>query len=126
GRRRLRLASCASAMDYATQFLITLAVVLCVAAVSTVLFQRRRQPVVLGYIIAGLLVGPHVPFPLVADSQTIEGLSELGVILLLFTIGLEFTVGRLLRVGASAGMIAIVEISGMIILGDMTGRRLGW
>src|SRR5262249_27973821 len=113
-------------MDHANQFLINLAMVLCVAAVTTVLFQRLRQPVVLGYILAGLLVGPHVPFPLVADSQTIEGLSELRVILLLFTIGLEFTVGRLLRVGASAGIIAVVEISVMVILGDLTGRAFGW
>src|SRR5437762_13274170 len=111
---------------HANVFLTNLAMVLCVAAVTTVVFQRLRQPVVLGYILAGLLVGPHVPFPLVADSDTIHGLSELGVILLLFTIGLEFTVGKLLRVGASAGIIAVVEISVMIILGDVTGRMFGW
>jgi CPA2 family monovalent cation:H+ antiporter-2 len=114
-------------MDHhANVFLTSLAVVLCVAAVTTVLFQRMRQPVVLGYILAGLIVGPHVPVPLVADSETIHGLSELGVILLLFTIGLEFTFGKLLRVGASAGIIAVVEISVMIILGDLTGRLFGW
>jgi K+:H+ antiporter len=107
-------------------FLTNLAMVLCVAAVTTVVFQRLRQPVVLGYILAGLLVGPHVPFPLVADSETVRGLSELGVILLLFTIGLEFTFGKLLRVGASAGIVAVVEISVMIILGDITGRMFGW
>jgi len=75
-------------MAHANVFLTNLAIVLCVAAVTTVLFQRLRQPLVLGYIIAGLLVGPYVPFPLVADSDTIHGLSELGVILLLFGIGL--------------------------------------
>ncbi len=111
---------------HANVFLTNLAMVLCVAAVTTVVFQRLKQPVVLGYILAGLLVGPHVPFPLVADSDTIHGLSELGVILLLFTIGLEFTVEKLLRVGASAGIIAVVEISVMIILGDVTGRMFGW
>ena len=111
---------------HANVFLTNLAIVLCVAAVTTVVFQRLKQPVVLGYILAGLLVGPHVPFPLVADSDTIHGLSELGVILLLFTIGLEFTVEKLLRVGASAGIIAVVEISVMIILGDVTGRMFGW
>src|SRR6267143_899498 len=111
---------------HANVFLTNLAMVLCVAAVTTVVFQRLKQPVVLGYILAGLLVGPHVPFPLVADSDTIHGLSELGVILLLFTIGLEFTVGKLLRVGASAGIIAVVEISVMIILGDVTGRMFVW
>jgi CPA2 family monovalent cation:H+ antiporter-2 len=111
---------------HANVFLTNLAIVLCVAAVTTVVFQRLKQPVVLGYILAGLLVGPHVPFPLVADSDTIRGLSELGVILLLFTIGLEFTIEKLLRVGASAGIIAVVEISVMIILGDATGRMFGW
>src|SRR6266404_2759140 len=111
---------------HANVFLTNLAMVLCVAAVTTVVFQRLKQPVVLGYILAGLLVGPHVPFPLVADSDTIHGLSELGVILLLFTIGLEFTIEKLLRVGASAGIIAVVEISVMILLGDATGRMFGW
>ena len=113
-------------MEHANVFLTNLAMVLCVAAVTTVVFQRLRQPVVLGYILAGLLVGPHVPFPLVADSGTVEGLSELGVILLLFGIGLEFTIGKLLRVGAAAGIVAIVEISVMIILGDVSGRLFGW
>ena len=56
-------------MPHANVFLTNLAIVLCVAAVTTVLFQRLRQPVVLGYIIAGLIVGPHVPIPLVADSE---------------------------------------------------------
>jgi CPA2 family monovalent cation:H+ antiporter-2 len=114
-------------MDHhANLFLTNLAMVLCVAAVTTVVFQRLRQPVVLGYILAGLLVGPHVPVPLVADSDTIHALSELGVILLIFTIGLEFTVGKLLRVGAAAAVIAVVEVSIQIILGDLTGRLFGW
>src|SRR4051812_10305385 len=107
-------------------FLTNLAMVLCVAAVTTVVFQRLRQPVVLGYILAGLLVGPHVPVPLVADSATVHGLSELGVILLLFTIGLEFTIGKLLRVGVAAAIVAIVEISVQIVLGDVSGHLFGW
>ena len=69
-------------MHDAHEFLRTLAVVLCVAAVTTVVFQRLRQPVVLGYLLAGLIVGPHVPIPLVADEAIVETLSELGVILL--------------------------------------------
>ena len=111
---------------HANVFLTNLAIVLCVAAVTTVVFQRLRQPVVLGYLIAGLLVGPHVPFPLVADSETIEGLSELGVILLLFGIGLEFTLKKLLRVGAAAAVVAVVEISVQIILGDLSAQMFGW
>src|SRR5437667_12643632 len=109
-------------MQDAHEFLKSLTVVLAVAALTTVVFQRLRQPVVLGYLIAGLLVGPHVPFPLVADSETIEGLSELGVILLLFGTGLEFTLKKLLRVGAAAAIVAVVEISVQIILGDLSAQ----
>jgi len=122
-----RVSYSARAMEHhANVFLTNLAIVLCVAAVTTVVFQRLRQPVVLGYILAGLLVGPHVPFPLVADDEIIRGLSELGVILLLFTIGLEFTVEKLLRVGAAAAIVAAVEVSIQIILGDLAGRIFGW
>ncbi len=111
---------------HANAFLVNLAMVLCVAAATTVVFQRLRQPLVLGYILAGLLVGPYVPFPLVADSDTIHGLSELGVILLLFGIGLEFTFERLMRVGAAAAVVALVEISVQIILGDVAAKAFGW
>jgi CPA2 family monovalent cation:H+ antiporter-2 len=112
--------------EHANVFLINLAIVLCVAAVTTVVFQRLRQPVVLGYLIAGLLVGPHVPVPLVADAGTVHGLSELGVTLLLFGIGLEFTFQRLIRVGAAAAIVALVEISVQIVLGDATALLFGW
>ena len=71
-------------------FLRDLAVALCVAAVTFVLFQRLRLPAVPGYIIAGLVVGPHVPIPLVADVETVQMLAQLGVVLLMFSIGLEF------------------------------------
>src|SRR5512145_678029 len=94
-------------------FLLALTVVLGVAAVTTVLFQRLRQPVVLGYILAGLIVGPHVPIPLVADRDTVQTLSELGVILLMFALGLEFSLRKLARVGPTAGTTAVVESSVM-------------
>ncbi|MFL5417884.1 MAG: cation:proton antiporter, partial [Myxococcales bacterium] len=93
-------------MHEAHQFLQSLAIVLGVAAVTTVVFQRLRQPVVLGYLIAGLIVGPHVPIPLVADVGVVQTLSELGVILLMFSLGLEFSVGKLVRVGPTAGVTA--------------------
>jgi CPA2 family monovalent cation:H+ antiporter-2 len=63
-------------------FLTVLALVLGVAAVTTVLFQRLRHPVVLGYIMAGLIIGPHIPIPLLADSETVHTLSELSVMLM--------------------------------------------
>ena len=89
-------------MHDAHHFLVNLALVLCVAAVTTTLFQRLRQPVVLGYLLAGALVGPHTPFPLFADEEMIHALSELGVILLMFSLGLEFSFAKLFRVAPTA------------------------
>ncbi|HVJ21337.1 MAG TPA: cation:proton antiporter, partial [Polyangiaceae bacterium] len=96
------------------------------AAVTTVVFQRLRQPVVLGYILAGVIVGPYVPIPVIADRQTIQTLSELGVILLMFSLGLEFSLQKLIRVGPTAGLTAIIQSSIMIWLGFVTGRAFGW
>src|SRR4051812_30074133 len=98
-------------MHGAHEFLRSLTVVLAVAAVTTVVFQRLRQPVVLGYIIAGLIVGPHVPIPLVADMDTVRTLSELGVILLMFYLGLEFSIGKLFRLAPTAGVTALLQSS---------------
>src|SRR5262249_54137100 len=103
-----------------------LTIVLCVAAVTTVLFQRLRQPVVLGYILAGLIVGPHVPVPLVANESIVRTLSELGVILLMFSLGLEFRLGKLVRVGPTAGVTAIIQVALMMWLGFVVARMFGW
>jgi len=108
------------------EFLRSLTVVLAVAAITTVVFQRLRQPVVLGYIIAGLIVGPHVPIPIVADPGTIQTLSELGVILLMFSLGLEFHLAKLVRVGPAAGFTAVIQSSFMAWLGFLAGRLFGW
>jgi CPA2 family monovalent cation:H+ antiporter-2 len=113
-------------MHDAPDFLRALTIVLCVAAVTTVVFQRLHQPVVLGYIIAGLIVGPHVPIPLVADNRTVQTLSELGVILLMFSLGLEFSLRKLGQVGPRAGLTALLETSIMVWLGFLTGRLFGW
>jgi CPA2 family monovalent cation:H+ antiporter-2 len=108
------------------EFLKALTIVLGVAGVTTVLFQRLHQPVVLGYILAGLLVGPHVPVPLVADRAILQTLSELGVILLMFSLGLEFSISKLVRVGPTAGVTALFQSSVMLWLGFLAGRALGW
>ncbi|MFL5356891.1 cation:proton antiporter [Archangium sp.] len=113
-------------MHAAHDFLAALAMVLCVAAVTSVVFQRLRQPVVLGYIIAGLIIGPHVPIPLVADLAIVQTLSELGVILLMFSLGLEFSLRKLLHVGPTAGLTALIQCSLMIWLGFVVGRAFGW
>ena len=113
-------------MQDAHEFLRSLTVVLAVAAITTVVLQRLRQPVVLGYILAGLIVGPHVPIPLVADPGVVQTLSELGVILLMFSLGLEFSLRKLMVVGPSAGLTALLQSSLMVWLGFMIGRLLGW
>jgi len=112
-------------MERAATFLEALTVVLGVAAVTTVLFQKLRQPVVLGYVLAGLIVGPHFPVPLVADPSVVETLSELGVILLMFSLGLGFRFAKLAAVAPTAGLTAVVETSLMTWLGFTTARLLG-
>ncbi len=110
----------------AHSFLKALATVLCVAGVTTVLFHRLRLPVVLGYVLAGMVVGPYVPIPIDADHTIVSTLSELGVILLMFSLGLEFSIRKLVRVGPTAGLVMIIEVSCMLWLGYLTGRLLGF
>ena len=84
-------------------FIQDLAIIMMVAGVVTLLFHRFKQPVVLGYILAGIIVGPHTPpFALIHDQNTIHTLAELGVMFLLFSLGLEFNVKKLAKVGAAA------------------------
>ncbi|MFT3709853.1 MAG: cation:proton antiporter [Archangium sp.] len=114
-------------MPSAHDFLVALALVLGVAAITTVLFNKLKQPVVLGYLVAGVLVGPHAGwFPLNADQSLIHALSELGVILLMFSLGLEFRLGSLLKVGPTALLTCLFECSVMLWLGFLVGRAFGW
>jgi CPA2 family monovalent cation:H+ antiporter-2 len=113
-------------MSSAHQFLIALTIVLCVAGVTTVVFQRLKQPVVLGYILAGLLIGPHLPAPIVADPDVVNTLSEAGVILLMFGLGLEFDLGKLFRAVPTAGITAVLQCSVMMWLGFLAAILLGW
>ena len=88
----------------------SLAIVVGAAALTALVFQALRLPVVLGYILIGLLIGPHVS-TLVTDTTLIGTLSELGVILLFFTIGLEFSVRTIARVGIPTLLTVVVELS---------------
>ena len=107
-------------------FLQDLALVLIVAAATTVVFQKLKQPAVLGYLLAGLIVGPYVPIPLVADLDRIHTLSELGIILVMFAIGLEFSFRKLARLATTAGVIGVLQICIMVWLGYTVGMLLGW
>jgi len=113
-------------MNTLEHFLGDLAVVLVTAGATTLLFQRLRWPVVAGYLVAGVIVGPSVPPSWITDETTIRLLSELGIILLLFSIGLEFRLGRLVKAGPAAAVAAAVEIGLMLALGFATGRVFGW
>jgi CPA2 family monovalent cation:H+ antiporter-2 len=106
--------------------LTDLAVIMCVAALTTLIFRRIRQPVVLGYLVAGLIIGPHVPVPLFADKALAHQMAEIGVVLLMFSLGLQFSLRRLIRVGLAAALVAIIECSLMLWLGYGTGRLFGW
>lgn len=108
-------------------FLQDLAVVMIVAGLVTVLFHRFKQPVVLGYIIAGVIIGPHTPpFPFISDEHTIKTLADLGVILLMFSLGLEFSLRKLRQVGGAAFIAAFLEIMLMAWVGYEIGRLFGW
>ncbi|MDI2592861.1 cation:proton antiporter [Pseudomonas sp. 681] len=112
---------------HAISFIQDLAVIMLVAGVVTVLFHRFRQPVVLGYIVAGFIIGPHTPpFGLIHDEQTIKTLAELGVIFLMFCLGLEFSLRKLFKVGATAFIAAFLEIVLMIWIGYEIGRWFDW
>src|SRR5574343_1654265 len=110
-----------------SHFLQDMAVIMMVAGVITLIFHRLRQPVVLGYLLAGSIVGPHTPpHPLVTDRDTIETLGELGVVFLLFSLGLEFSLRKLGRVGIAAAVAALTGIVLMLWLGYWLGQAFGW
>ena len=112
---------------HAISFIQDLAVIMMVAGVVTILFHRLKQPVVLGYIVAGFIIGPHTPpFGLIHDEDTIKTLAELGVIFLMFCLGLEFSLRKLFKVGATAFIAAFLEIVLMIWIGFEIGRWFGW
>jgi monovalent cation:H+ antiporter-2, CPA2 family len=112
---------------HAIDFIQDLAVVMLVAGLVTVLFHRFHQPVVLGYIVAGVIIGPYTPpFKLIKDEHTIQTLAELGVVFLLFSLGLEFSIRKLARVGAAALIAALAEIALMMFVGYQIGMFFGW
>lgn len=114
-------------MTHIPQLIIDLAVILGVAAVVTYVFRKINQPVVLGYIVAGIIVGPYThPFFSIVDVNSLKTLAELGVIFLMFALGLEFSFRRLAKVGISAAGTAIIQIIFMISIGLLTAKLLGW
>jgi len=114
-------------MGHLPKLIEDLALILIVAAITTILFRKIKQPLVLGYIIAGFLVGPHLSItPTVADTTNIETLAEIGVIFLLFSLGLEFSFKKLVRVGGAASVTGLFEIVFITVSGYFVGQWMGW
>jgi len=104
---------------------IDLAVIMLVAAAITIIFSKLKQPLILGYLIAGMIIGPNIPqLALVTDMNLINSLASLGIVLLMFTLGLEFTLGRLRSIGLFAIVIGTIEMSLMIGIGFWVGMLL--
>ncbi|MGN6215032.1 cation:proton antiporter domain-containing protein [Parafilimonas sp.] len=114
-------------MGHLPKLIEDLALILVTGAITTLIFKKIKQPLVLGYIIAGLLVGPHLSItPTVADKENIETLAEIGVIFLLFSLGLEFSFKKLIRVGGASTITAFTEIIFIVTAGYLAGKWMGW
>lgn len=114
-------------MPHLPPLIFDLTVILAAAGLATLLFNRWRQPVVLGYLVAGFAAGPHFPlWPTVVDTTGVSLWAEIGVIFLLFGLGLEFSFKKLARVGKSASIAALFELITMSGVGYLLGRALGW
>lgn len=114
-------------MGHLPPLITDLTLILIVAAVTSILFKWIKQPVVLGYIIAGLLVGPSFKFfPTVASQENIKTWGEIGVIFLLFGLGLEFSFKKLLQVGYTAIITALIGVGATFLLGYNIGVVMGW
>ena len=104
-----------------------LALILICAGVMTLLFKSLKQPIVLGYIVAGFLASPNMPYmPSVTDGHGVHVWSEIGVIFLLFALGLEFSFKKILKMGAAPIIAAVAIILGMMYVGSLAGHLFGW
>ncbi|MDI5897409.1 cation:proton antiporter [Flavobacterium yafengii] len=104
-----------------------LGLILMTAAVAVLLFKKIKQPLVLGYLIAGFLAGNHFDFfPSIKDIKSVEVWAEIGVIFLLFSLGLEFSFKKLMKVGGTASITAVTQIISMVAIGYLAGQWIGW
>lgn len=117
----------ANASHHLQPLISDLGLILMTAAVAVLLFKKIKQPLVLGYLIAGFLAGNHFDFfPSVKDIKSVEVWAEIGVIFLLFSLGLEFSFKKLMKVGGTASITAITQIIAMVTIGYLVGQWIGW
>ena len=103
-----------------------LAVILISAGIFTIISKALKQPLILGYIIAGFLIGPNIDFfPGISSQETVHQWSEIGIIFLMFGLGLEFSFKKLLAAGTSALVTAFSKFLGVFVLGYILGQALG-
>src|SRR5512133_951651 len=114
-------------MGHLPNLIVDLALILLTGAIVTILFKSIKQPVVLGYILAGVLVGPYLSIiPTVTDSENIRTLAEIGIIFLLFSLGLEFNIKKIQKIGGSASITALIEIVFISLAGFIMGQLMKW
>jgi CPA2 family monovalent cation:H+ antiporter-2 len=104
-----------------------LGLILITAGIAVLIFKKMKHPLVLGYLIAGFLAGNHFDFfPSITDMKSVEVWAEIGVIILLFSLGLEFSFKKLMKVGGTASITAITQIITMVAIGYLVGQWMGW
>lgn len=110
----------------ATEVIQDFAIIMMVAAIMALISYRLKQPLVIGYIVAGMIIGPYTPpFSLVLHTEVLNLLAELGIVLLLFVVGLEYPIAKLRSVGRKALVIAMAEAFGVLALGFIVGQAMG-
>ena len=106
---------------------LDLAIILVTAGVTTVIFKWLKQPLVLGYLVAGFFIGPYFPwFPAITDDANIHVWSDIGIVFLMFALGLEFSIKKLKKVGSTGAITALTELLLMFTIGNTVGHLLGW
>ena len=114
-------------MDSLPAIFMDLAVILITAGVITVVFKWLKQPLVLGYILAGFFIGPYFPwFPAVTDTSNVHVWSDIGIVFLMFALGLEFSIKKLKKVGSTGAITALTELAIMFLIGNTVGHLLGF
>ncbi|MBQ3677270.1 MAG: cation:proton antiporter [Bacteroidales bacterium] len=114
-------------MSHLPDLVYDLALIMVMAGIVTLLFKKLKQPLVLGYIVVGIIAGPYIDMlPSVTDKTNISTWADIGVIFLLFALGLEFSLKKLMNVGASAFITAFTEVVSMLVIGFMVGKLFGW
>lgn len=114
-------------MSELPSLIVDLALILVVAGVTTLIFKKLKQPLVLGYVVAGFLVSPHMPYTMsVVDQANIQVWADIGVMFLLFSLGLDFSFKKILKMGVSPVIATVTIIFCMMMLGIVTGHLFRW